>query len=155
MVGILLIAHRPLASAFALGVAHVYCAAAPARAAQGLRALDVAPDADVVEMVAAARALAAEIDDGAGVLVLTDVFGATPGNVASELALSGRIAVLAGLNLPMLLRAVCYRDNPLPALVEKALAGALHGVLQVGNSSIPNQDCRPAGNDHPRLHNQQ
>jgi len=153
MVGILLLAHRPLASAFAQGVAHVYCAT-PEKARQGLRALDVPPDADVATTVAAARALLGEIDDGAGVLVLTDVFGATPGNVACELAVPGRVAVVAGVNLPMLLRAVCYRDCALAELVDKALAGGIHGVLQVGNSTVQNQGSRPAGNDHARIHNQ-
>jgi len=153
MVGILLVAHRPLASAFAQGAEHVY-SATPDKAREGLRALDVAPDADVATTVDAARALIGEIDDGGGVLVLTDVFGATPGNVACELAVAGRVAVVAGMNLPMLLRAVCYRALPLGDLVDKALAGGLHGVLQVGNSTVQNQGSRPAGNDIARLHDQ-
>jgi mannose PTS system EIIA component len=154
MVGILLIAHQPLASALAQSVAHVY-SASPAVEAPRVSALDVVPDADVNAMVERARELIAEIDHGGGVLVLTDAFGATPGNVASRLAEPGRVSVIAGVNLPMLLRAVCYRSGALPDLVEKALAGGTQGVMEIGSTAVQNQGFRPVGNDYARLHHQQ
>ncbi len=66
-----------------------------------------------------------------GVLIMTDAFGATPGNVAARLAESERVAVIAGVNLPMLLRAVCYRGGALAEVAEKALAGGQQGMVQI------------------------
>jgi len=74
---------------------------------------DVQPDSDTTANVAQARALLREVDSGSGALVLTDAFGASPGNVAAQLAEAGRVAVIAGVNLPMLLRALCYREGSL------------------------------------------
>ena len=153
MVGILLVAHQPLASALAKSVAHVY--SAPPCEAPPIGVLDVPPDADVNAMVERAREILAGIDHGGGVLVLTDVFGATPGNVAARLAEPGRVSVLAGVNLPMLLRAVCYRSGVLAQLVEKALAGGTQGVMEVGSTAVQNQGFRPVGNDYARVHHQQ
>jgi PTS system ascorbate-specific IIA component len=158
MIGVLIVAHTPLASALAASASHVY-SCAPERAESQVRILDVTPDADVTATVEHARQLVTEINTGTGVLVLTDVFGATPGNVAARLAESGRVAVVAGVNLPMLLRALCYRDGKLADTVEKALAGGIQGVLQIAATPPPqNQSANqrgPQGNDLARLHDQQ
>ena len=158
MIGVLIIAHQPLASALAAGASHVY-SCAPERAGSQVRVLDVLPDADVPATIEQARKLAAEIEDGSGVLVLTDVFGSTPGNVAARLAEPGRVGVVAGVNLPMLLRALCYRDGKLADTVEKALAGGTQGVLQVtATPPLQNQSVGQRGrqgNDLARLHDQQ
>lgn len=154
MIGILIVAHRPLASALAASAAHVYTCD-PARGAGQLRVLDVDPSADVDATAELARGLAAQIDDGSGVLVVTDAFGATPGNVAAQLAQPGRIAVVAGVNLPMLLRALCYRDGTLADTVDKALAGGVQGVMQVAATPVQNQGSRPPANDRARLLHQQ
>jgi mannose PTS system EIIA component len=156
MISVLLVAHAPLASALAQAASHVYTCA-PERADAQLRTLDVPPDADVEAMVSAAVALIGQIDDGNGTLVLTDAFGATPGNVAARLAEAGKVAVVAGVNLPMLLRALCYRDGTLELTVDKALAGGTQGVLQVAGTPIQNQAGRaaPAGHDLARIHHQQ
>jgi PTS system ascorbate-specific IIA component len=155
VVGILLIAHAPLAAAMAAAAAHVY-ACAPERAGAQLRVFDVQPDSDTAANVDAARALLREIDTGSGVLVLTDAFGASPGNVAAQLAEPGRVAVIAGVNLPMLLRALCYRDDTLAEIAEKALAGGSQGVMQVASTAVQHQGVRPAqGDDLARLHHQQ
>ncbi len=129
MVGILVIAHAPLASALSRCAEHVYACEPNAR--RELRALDVDGNADLAQTVARARELAREVDRGEGVLILTDAFGATPGNVAAQLAASEHVAVLAGVNLPMLLRAVCYRGGRLDEVTEKALAGGRQGMLQI------------------------
>lgn len=131
MIGVVLIAHRPLASALAAAASHVY-SCAPERAEDRVRVLDIEPGGDVVATTATARAIVREVDDGSGVIVLTDAFGATPANVAAQLAEPGRIAVVAGVNLPMLLRVLCYRDGTLADTVDKALSGGTQGVLQVG-----------------------
>jgi PTS system ascorbate-specific IIA component len=142
MVGVLLIAHTPLAGALAEAAAHVY-ACAPERASAQVRAFDVQADSDTAANVAHARDLLHEIDTGAGVLVLTDAFGASPGNVATQLAVPGHVAVIAGVNLPMLLRALCYRDDSLAETVEKALAGGTQGMLQVASPPVKNRGLGP------------
>lgn len=158
MIGVVLIAHRPLASALAAAASHVY-SCAPERAEDRVRVLDIEPAGDVATATAAARAMAREIDDGSGVIVLTDAFGATPGNVASQLAEPGRIAVVAGVNLPMLLRVLCYRDGKLADTVDKALAGGTQGVMQVASTAVQNQGpggrTGAQGDDLARLHHQQ
>lgn len=153
MIGLVLIAHAPLASALRDCARHVYSCDAEAYAQ--LRVLDVAPDADLEATVRAAQALVAEVATGAGVLVLTDAFGATPGNVAARLAEPGRVAVVAGANLPMLLRALCYRSARLADVVDKAIAGGQQGVMQVAATPVQNQGYKPTGNDQRRLQHQQ
>ncbi|AGW88683.1 MULTISPECIES: PTS sugar transporter subunit IIA [Cupriavidus] len=134
MAGILIIAHTPLASALRDCAAHVYCGQP-----QRLEAIDVLPDADPAAVLAEARRRLAAICEDNGALVLTDIFGATPANIAARLAEPGRVRVLAGVNLPMLVRAICYRGEKLDQLATKALAGGSQGVLQVGTTTVQNQ----------------
>jgi PTS system ascorbate-specific IIA component len=154
MTGIVIIAHSPLASALEHCVEHVYTCE-PDLAKADLRALDVEPGNTVDELMGRAAQLVAEVDRGAGVLVLTDAFGATPGNVATRLAEPGRVTVVAGVNLPMLLRAVCYRGGTLADVADKALAGGQQGMVQVTSTPVQNQGYKPQGNDYQRLHHQQ
>ncbi|HTN49521.1 MAG TPA: PTS sugar transporter subunit IIA [Burkholderiaceae bacterium] len=154
MTGLLIIAHAPLASALAHCAEHVYTCE-PGMARANVRALDVEPEAPPEELFARAQALMKEVDAGAGVLVLTDAFGATPGNLASRLNEPGRVAVVAGVNLPMLLRAVCYRGESLADVAAKALAGGQQGMMQVASTAVQNQGYKPQGNDYQRLHHQQ
>ena len=155
MIGIVLIAHAPLASALAAGAAHVYTCA-PGKADAQVQVFDVPPETEFAAAVAHARELVAAVDAGAGVLVLTDAAGATPGNVAARLVEAGRVAVIAGASLPMLLRALCYRDGTLAETVEKALAGGTLGVVQITSTPPQNQAQRSgAGIDPARLHDQQ
>ena len=154
MTGILIIAHAPLASALERCVEHVY-SCAPGMTRANLRVLDVEPGATMDALLVRAQALRQEVDSGAGVLVLTDAFGATPGNVASALNEPGRVAVLAGVNLPMLLRAVCYRGETLADVAAKALTGGQQGMVQVVSTPMQNQANKPQGDDHQRLQNQQ
>lgn len=130
MVGIIVIAHFPLASALGRCAEHVYSCEPNAR--RELRVFDVDSGVDIEHTVSRARALVREVDRGEGVLILTDALGATPANVATQLAEAGRVAVIAGVNLPMLLRAVCYRGGQLAEVAEKALAGGQAGMLQIG-----------------------
>src|SRR4051812_5493871 len=93
--------------------------------------LDVAME-DAPEMVLRrGRALLARVDSGEGVLVLTDVLGATPSNIAARLLVRGRIEGVAGVSLPMLIRALTYRDEPLATVVEKAVSGGCEGVVRM------------------------
>ncbi|MDE2616011.1 MAG: PTS fructose transporter subunit IIA [Burkholderiales bacterium] len=123
--GIVIIAHAPLASALRQCVAHVF----PERVG-GVVAVDVLPDAPVALSVAQARQ-AIEVLGRAPLLLLTDVLGATPSNVARQLQEGRQARLLAGANLPMVLRAVTYQHEPLEELVARALQGGAQGVLQV------------------------
>jgi len=154
MAGILLIAHQPLASALEQSARHVF-SRDPRCAEYRLRALDVEPDADPALLEQRARALLAEADDGRGVLVLTDCLGATPANVAARLAQPGAVEVVAGANLPMLLRALCYCDSALDALAEKALAGGTRGIASIGPTPAPDGQSSVKDNDLARLQDQQ
>jgi len=154
MTGILIIAHAPLASALERCVEHVY-SCEPGMTRANLRVLDVEPGASMDELLVRAQALLQEVNSGAGVLVLTDAFGATPGNIAARLNEPDRVAVVAGVNLPMLLRAVCYRGETLGEVAAKALAGGQQGMVQAASTPMQNQANKPQGDDYPRLHNQQ
>jgi PTS system mannose-specific IIA component len=86
-----------------------------------------------------------------GVLVLTDIFGATPSNVAQKLVDGVKSRLITGVNLPMLLRSVSYRNEPLEALVSRAVVGGTQGVMQVAITAPQNQARRnhdPDNNDH-------
>lgn len=72
---------------------------------------------------------AERLDDGAGLLVLTDLYGATPTNVTDALCCRGHVRVLSGVNLPMLVRVLNYCQLELAALAEKALSGGRDGVF--------------------------
>ncbi|SPE31472.1 PTS system fructose IIA component [Burkholderiales bacterium] len=144
MVAVVVIAHRPLASALVAAAQHVYSRDPGGAASRQLAGLDVAPDAELGAASAEAADLLQQVDRGQGVLVLTDLVGATPGNVAAGLARPGRVAVVAGVNMPMLLRSLCYCESPLEDLVAKALAGGASGVQQLP-SSLDATTAPPAG----------
>ncbi len=131
--GILIIAHAPLAGALRQCVLHVF----PDDAATVL-AIDVQPNTPPEESLAAARITLAQMTQ-THVLVLTDMFGATPCNVAQKVVDGIRAKLIAGVNLPMLLRTMTYRNEPLDALMARALAGGAQGVMQVAIAAPQNQ----------------
>jgi mannose PTS system EIIA component len=140
---ILIIAHAPLASALKACALHVF----PDCGAQ-VAALDVPPNMPPSENVAQARVMLAQQSEKT-TLILTDVFGATPSNIAKELTDGVRTRLLTGVNLPMLLRAVTYRHEPLETLVQRALAGGAQGVMQVAVTAPQNQTLKQHDpNDH-------
>lgn len=128
MVGILLLTHSPLGKAFIEAATHVF-RARPER----LESVDVWADQDPAEVRALAQEAIARIDDGSGVLVITDVMGGTPSNCTLQLAQPGHVEVIAGISLPMLLRAITYRNDTIDVVVEMALAGGQSGVVRVDN----------------------
>jgi PTS system ascorbate-specific IIA component len=91
--------------------------------------IDAGDDPDA--LLSSASKLIRELDSGAGVLVLSDICGATPCNIGSRLVRPGKVECLAGVNLPMLVRAVTYRREPLAIASEKALTGGKEGVLRI------------------------
>jgi PTS system mannose-specific IIA component len=133
MNGIFIIAHAPLASALRQCVLHVFPDNAP-----GVAALDVQPNMPPEETLAQARIMLAQLGTSHA-LVLVDVFGATPCNVAQKLVDGVHSKLITGINLPMLLRTVSYRHESLDALVARALVGATQGVMQVAITAPQNQ----------------
>ncbi|RJG03023.1 PTS sugar transporter subunit IIA [Noviherbaspirillum sedimenti] len=128
MVGILLLTHAPLAQAFIAAATHVF-RARPER----LEAIDVQPDQDTAEVRRIAMESIGRLNDGGGVLVITDVMGGTPSNCTLSLCDPGQVEVIAGISLPMLLRALTYRNDTLDVVVEMALAGGQGGATRVDN----------------------
>lgn len=128
MVGILLLTHAPLGQAFIAAATHVF-RARPER----LEAIDVVPDQDTAEVRRVAAEAIGRLNDGSGVLVITDVMGGTPSNCTLPLCAPGQVEVIAGISLPMLLRALTYRSDTLDVVVEMALAGGQGGAVRVDN----------------------
>ena len=134
MAGILIIAHTPIASAMLSFAEHVY-----GSIPEHIQAVDIPAHEDAKISFERVLAAAKAVETHGELLVLTDVMGATPANVASRLMSqknsSGKklkVQILAGLNLPMLMRAVSYKDDALDALVQKTLQGGQNGILRLG-----------------------
>jgi PTS system ascorbate-specific IIA component len=142
---ILIIAHAPLATALRQCVLHVF-----PDGASGVAAFDVQPNVPPEETLAGATQALALLN-APQTLVLTDVFGATPCNVAQKLVDGVNSKLIAGVNLPMLLRTVTYRRESLDALMARALAGGMQGVMQVATTAPQNQMRKKndqSNNDH-------
>lgn len=147
MAGLLIIAHTPLASALKAVVAHVF------PNDTGIEAIDVAGDTSPEQVEKVAREAMVSVADP-DVLVLTDVFGATPCNAAMRLADGAHVRVVVGVNVPMLWRAVAHRKNPLPAVAERAMSGAVQGVMQLAPSRPQTQTSRSGDHDQDRTQDQ-
>ena len=139
---ILIIAHAPLATALRTCALHVF-----PDCGSNVTALDIPSSMPPQESVAQARVMLAQ--QGGDALLLTDVFGATPSNIAKQLTDGIHTRLLTGVNLPMLLRAVTYRHEALDVLVQRALAGGSQGVMQVAVTAPQNQTLKNHdSNDH-------
>jgi len=150
MTALLIVAHAPLASALGAVAQHAY-----AECAANLAVLDVTPTMSPEDAQAQAAAAVARFGAETEVLILTDVFGATPCNVAQRVADGQRVRVLAGVNVPMLWRTLCYRHEPIGALVERAQSGATQGVLQASPNRPQHQNPRATADAEGHRHDQQ
>jgi PTS system ascorbate-specific IIA component len=140
MNAILLIGHAPLANALRQCALHVFpdCGST-------VTGIDVQPNLSPEETLATARIALEQLrrqPNIKGVLVLTDIFGATPSNVAQKLVDGVTSRLITGVNLPMLLRAVSYRHESLDTLVSRAVIGGTQGVMQVAITAPQNQPRR-------------
>jgi mannose PTS system EIIA component len=126
MIGILVVSHGAFGESLIHSASHVL-----GRRPVYLRQLGVTVHDDPDALRPVAEDLIRFLDQGQGVLVLTDIYGATPSNIASRLLVPGRVEGIAGVNLPMLIRALTYREEPLGDVLEKALAGACEGVVRM------------------------
>ena len=136
MIGILLVTHNGLGDSLVDCVRHVMGSVPP-----NLKALSVLADDDPQLKEDEARALIAQLDTGDGVLLLSDLFGATPCNIMRRLCVPGQTEGIAGVNLPMLLRAVCYNTGPLAEVARKALDGGRDCIVAINSES---ESCNAA-----------
>ena len=138
MIGLLIISHEPLGTALLHCTRHIY-----ARLPPQVAALDVIPDEDPEHAYGAARELLQRINDSSGVLVLTDLLGATPARVAARLIEPFRTELVAGVNLPMLCRALTYRRRPLEELVPLLIDGGRSAIQVVPPAALTGADACP------------
>ncbi len=124
MIGLFLITHGSLGESLVQCACHVLN-----KRPKQIVQLGVSGQDDPLDALPLARDMMRLVDSGKGVLLLTDIFGATPSNIALKLLQPGRIEGIAGVNLPMLLRALTYRDKDMETLVTKAVAGGRDGVM--------------------------
>lgn len=130
MVSLVLVTHESLGESLIKCAQHIMCAPIP-----HLTSLVVNSHDDPDEVFKKAQTLLASIDDREGVLLLTDIFGGTPSNIASRLIIPGKVEAIAGVNLPMLVRAITYSQKPLDIVIKKALLGGQDGVLYMSAPS--------------------
>jgi PTS system ascorbate-specific IIA component len=126
MIGILLITHGSYGEALVQNACHVLNKRPPQLNQLGLSAQD-----DPLDLLPLARQMLHLVDDGDGVLLLSDLFGATPSNLALKLLEPSRVEGLTGVNLPMLLRALNYRDKGMATLLVRARDGGRDGILNM------------------------
>ena len=126
MIGLLIIAHGTLGESLIHCASHVM-----GKRPLYLRQLGVTIHDEPDAILPQGRDLVRFLDQGDGVLVLTDIFGATPSNIACRLLEPGRVQGVSGVNLPMLIKALSYRDLPMETLIEKALNGANEGIVRM------------------------
>ncbi|MGA8863395.1 MAG: PTS fructose transporter subunit IIA [Gallionella sp.] len=118
--------HNGLGDSFVDCVKHVLGKVPP-----NLKVLSVLAGDDPQQKLSEGQALIRQLDTGGGVLILADVFGATPSNIGRQLCHAERVIGVAGLNLPMLLRVVCSPDKPLSELAELAVEGGRECIIRM------------------------
>jgi PTS system ascorbate-specific IIA component len=126
MIGIFLLTHSTYGESLIQCACHVLNKRPPQIAQIGIAAQD-----DPLDVLPLAREVLTLVDSGRGVLILTDIYGATPANLAMKLVEPGRVEGIAGVNLPMLLRAITYRDRDMETMVTRSVAGGRDGVLNM------------------------
>ena len=131
MIGILIVSHGAFGESLIHSASHVL-----GKRPLYLRQLGVTVHDDPDALLPVGEDLIRFLDQGDGVLILTDIYGATPSNIAARLLRPGRVEGLAGVNLPMLIRALTYRNETLLKMRDKALEGATEGVTRMGAADL-------------------
>ena len=124
MIGLLIITHNNIGAEL-LKTATAMLGVCPVMAT----VLTVIPGSDPDAVLRKAQHSIVKLNRGAGVLVLTDMYGSTPSNIAAHLVNETQVKVIAGINLPMLVRVLNYPQLDLYQLVDKALSGGRDGIL--------------------------
>ena len=133
MIGILIVAHGALGEALIHSASHVL-GKRPLR----VRQVGVTVHDDPEAILPQAMDLVRQLDEGDGVLILSDMYGGSPANIAGKLLVPGRVEGVAGVNLPMLIRVLTYRDKPLQTIVTKAVSGGCDGVVRMPGLIVNN-----------------
>ena len=126
MIGVLLITHGRYGEDLLASASHVL-----GRTLERTGHLSVSVKDDPEKVFAEALRLLKSLDDGTGVLVMTDMYGATPCNIASRLIEQGNVEAVSGVSLPMLVRSLAYRDAPLTKVRDKAITGGTEGIVYI------------------------
>ena len=126
MVGILLVTHNGLGDSFVDCIKHVL-----GEVPHNLKVLSVLAGDDPQQKLIEGQSLVKQLDTGGGVLILADVFGATPSNVGRQLCHAERVVGVAGLNLPMLLRVICHPNKTMPELAKIAIEGGRECIVYI------------------------
>jgi PTS system mannose-specific IIA component len=126
MIGILIISHGTLGESLIHCAAHVLN-----KRPERLKQIGITAHDDPLQLLPQARKLVKELDDGEGVLILSDMYGGSPANIAGKLLIPGKVEGVAGVNLPMLIRVLTYRDKSLQMIVTKAVSGGCDGVVRI------------------------
>ncbi|MEY4920996.1 MAG: hypothetical protein RLZZ564_524 [Pseudomonadota bacterium] len=132
MIGILLITHGELGKSlikcatYVLGDQPVF-----------LESLSIENDCEHENMFKQISERIKLLDQGDGVLILTDIFGATPCNIITKIIKPGKVSAIAGVNLSMLIRSISYRHESFDVLIAKAIQGAQDGIIHIQS----NQSC--------------
>ena len=135
MIGILIIAHGNLGESLIHCVSHVLGKTPPQ-----LMYFAVATDIDPADLLPQTMQLVDKLNTGAGVIILSDMYGATPCNLVTKLVSPNHVEGVAGVNLPMLVRVLNYRDKPLKICVDKALSGGRDGVVHFTKTGCDHRD---------------
>ena len=126
MIGILIIAHGNLGDSLIQCMTHLL-----GKRPDGITSLQVTGTDDARSLLPTAQRLVAAVDQGEGVLVITDIFGSTPSNIACKLLIPGRVEGVAGANVPMLVRAVTYRTRGMDVMLKRVVSGGCEGVFHI------------------------
>ena len=130
MIGVLIIAHGNLGDSLIHCASHVM-----GKRPIQLEYLGVNNEDDPLLLLPKAQKLVSQLNQGDGVLILSDMYGATPANLAAKLLMPNQVVGVSGINLPMLVRVLTYRNGDLCKLVEKAVSGGREGVVQYDQNS--------------------
>jgi mannose PTS system EIIA component len=131
MIGIFLLTHGTLGESLIHTAIHVLNKR-PAR----LRQLGITAQDDPLLLLPQAQTIVKELNHGDGVLILTDMYGGSPSNIAAKLISPGKVEAVAGVNLPMLIRALTYRERTLDVMITKAVSGGCEGVMRVPSFTL-------------------
>jgi mannose PTS system EIIA component len=143
MIGILIIAHGNLGDALIQCMTHLL-----GKRPDRVTSLQVTGTDDARDLLPSAQRLVAAVDSGQGVLIITDVFGSTPSNIACKLLIPGQVEGVAGANVPMLLRAMTYRARSMDVLLKRVVSGGCEGVFHMDADPILGpQIARSAANE--------
>lgn len=135
MTGVLILAPAPIAEGLIDAATHIF-----GQRPERLAALCVDDDHVSPEELAERLGVALrELDDGHGVLVLADIYGSSHTNTACRFVDRAHVELVAGVNLPMLVRVLNHRDKELPELVDKALSGGNDGIVCAGRRQRPGE----------------